>query len=293
MPRIATAGLATTLIFFACIRGVAAAPVAHHVSFQHHVVPLVRYSGSPHSLIPTTGNSAYDIESYDYYCTGGGTACTHGYLASDCANGFVYEDIGTGCAGLNYAKVDAYGPANGSTSATPQGLYLVCAHYTATGSQVAYLDVYSSAGASTYGNLGGDLGPITGTASLLGWFSQNPPNDPNYPEDNPSQTSSVHASAIDWYSGYNFDGNHGTVSGVQNTDNINDLPNTGGFNITIAGEIDRFDLADNFISSYNGTITCLAGGPHALDLTNANLDEDSGAEGELEWDYTGDSDGIG
>lgn len=236
-----------------------------------------------HPFIPqTASNAAYEIQAENNYCTGGGIQCL---APLNGAPAFVCEFGGTACPGLNYADADAYGPPNGSASATPAAIFLECENFTATGYQRAELSVYSAAYESTYQYLEDDLGVIGGTGVLLDWFQQNPDFPYDYGEGNLAQVSSINATAFDPYSGYEGYGDRGTVTGTQNTNNTDgDTYNGGSVRITISGEIDTYDTSGDFQNYHFGTISCMAGGPHANDLANAGLDYPS-FEGELEWDY--------
>jgi len=235
-------------------------------------------------ITETASNAAYDIEAYDFYCTGGGVQCV---APLNGGPAFFCEGFGTACPGLNYGDAEAFGLPNGSPSGTPAALFLECENFNATGYQRAEVAVYSAAGESTYQYKfeGGDLGVIGGNAALLDWFQQNP----NFPSDegegNTAQVSSINASGYDPYGGYEGNGDRGSVTGVQNTNNADhDTYNSGSFRITITGEIDTYDTYGDFQGYHFGTLSCMAGGPHANDLLNAGQDETT-FEGELEWDY--------
>jgi len=232
----------------------------------------------------------YDIEAYDYYCTGGGTYCVQQSAnagggtdsANDCY--YYYSNQVYDCAGLNWGGVEVYGPY-GATYGTPMEVYAECDKFTSTG--YSYIDDETTT-SYTY-DPGADLGGITGTASLLNWFQLNPNFPGDEGEGNPAQPSSVNVSFYDT-SGVEADnkaagdkGDHATISGVQNSNNIDDTLNSGGFNITISGTIYRYANDGASLDSYQGTMSCLAGGPHAYDIYNAGYDNEyEYFEGEFE-----------
>src|SRR5579884_2782959 len=244
---VVTVALAGTLALVVGVRTGPAAAAGLQGSFVH-----------PSQVTAT--DDAYDIEGFNFYCNGGGSQCAAG-------NGNYVYNCTTACPGMNYGDAEAYGLPNGSPSGTPAALYLECDHYTSAGDQQAVVSVYSAAGQSDYQNLYSkiDLGTIAGNATLLSWFQENP----NFPYDdgegNPAQTSSINASAIDPNGGYFGYGTHGTVTGIQNTNNTDeagDTLNSGSFRITITGEIDIFTDSPYVPTSYYmGTISCMAGGP--------------------------------
>jgi len=100
-------------------------------------------------------------------------------------------------------------------------------------------------------------------------------------EDNTAQVSSQNWSVYDPVRNY-----RATVTGTQNTNNsdaANDALNSGQFSVTITGMIQNYDNYDNPTGSpYPGTLSCVAGGPHAYDLVNAGLSFTTGFEGEME-----------
>jgi len=296
MHRSRIAATAAFVVIFSLIAVIPSGPVraasaptniAAQTRALTSAVHLVHWLGTPVLLDMTVANAAYDIESYNYYCTYGGTSCIPDtFTTEDCRFGYVALDIGQGCAGLNFAKVDAYGLPNGSTSGTPAAMYLECTHFTATGYQDAFVNVYSSAGASTNAVWGGNLGTISGKGTLFYWSQQNPSFATNLDEEeNLAQTSSVNASAFDPHGAMNGGSQIGSVTGTQNTNNADDSLNNGALRITIRGEIDYYDIYGQYMYSAPGTIACLAGGTHVHDLANAGRDFNSGAEGEMGWDY--------
>jgi len=222
---------------------------------------------------------AYDIEAYDYYCDGGGSACTP-------VNGDVCDHDNVYCPGFHYAEVFLIGPATGATSGTPIYTNLECDTATPAGLAYAFVNIASPVGYADFGSslLEPDLGVISGNAALLDWFRENPTDDPNYPDDNPAQVSSGSVTVYDPPADL-----RATVTGIQNTDNTDDLPNAGGFKITLTGEISLRTYGSNpTTSTYNGTISCFAGGPHAADVQNGTGEPGVVlAEGELETDVIG------
>jgi len=221
---------------------------------------------------PTTG-PAYDIESSNFSCSGGGSACVPlTGNAGACSLTF-------SCPNLSYGDVEAFGRPNNSSSGTPDELILFCSKQTASTYTYGYLDVVSHQGSLDYpagtrsapGIYGlADLGSITGQGTLIGGGGS---------EDNPSQRSSLSASAYDLARSI-----HGTVSGVQNTDNNADTLNSGGFTVTLSGTLHRVAVTGNTptMSSYQGTISCQVGGSQGLALAQAGKDTAALAEGELE-----------
>jgi len=254
---------------------------------------------------PTGANPAYDINSYNFYCTTGGTGCIPtNYYALDCVQ------LTVACPNLNYADVEAFGPNDGSTTGTPAELVLFCAHGISgsPGYNFGWIDVASPTGQMDYpnGSFGygpyrnGDPGTIGGKATLL------QANPPSYTGEwyNTAQVSSINATAFDPDQTLADELNSeaawtypatGTVTGTQNTNNHGDTLNAGQFRITITGYLYHYS-SQSPPYTYWGTISCTAGGPHALDLANAGLEysgETSGdtlsnAEGELEH-YIGDN----
>ena len=219
------------------------------------------------------GQNAYDIESSNWSCPGGGSGCIpNGSLATDCGST-------AACPTALYGDVEAFGPPNGATYGVPDEVVLGCLQATPTGFLSGYLDVVSAqgdsdyptgirAGAGVYGL--GDLGTIGGKATLIGGDGS---------ETSPSQTSSVNVSAYDPGRGV-----RGSAYGTQNTDNGSNALNSGSFRVTITGTLDRITETGNgpSVATYNGTISCTVGGPHANDLRNAGKDNTAVAEGELE-----------
>ena len=223
-------------------------------------------------------HTAYDIESSNWYCTGGGITCIPptDTVASDCLTL-------TPCPNASYGDVEAFGPPNNTAYGTPDELILACVHGTGTGYEIGYLDVVSQQGALDYpagtrsypGIYGtADSGAITGKGTLIGGGGS---------EGNPSQGSSVTGSAYDATTGI-----IGSVTGTQNTDNqegANTL-NSGGFTVTIRGRLWTVNTTGTgpvtTRSSTSSTISCAVGGLHANDLRTAGIDTDALAEGELE-----------
>lgn len=245
------------------------------------VNPLATSGVRPYSLSGLPA-AAYDIEAYNDYCTGGGFSCIPSTSSAlDCYNAAVP------CPGYSYADAEFYGPDTGATFGTPYEAYLECDNDLPSGQAAAILDVVSPAGYAAYGfgvYGAADMGVIAGNATLLGWAQFNPTSDPAYPEGNPAQTSSASVSVYDPVQGL-----RGTVTGVQNTDNTVDLPNSGGFRITLSGTI-TFTSYSGVRSTYQGTISCMAGGPHATDVILGTGSGSSGpyAEGELEYELGSD-----
>jgi len=243
------------------------------------------------TFTPSAATAAYDIEAYNYYCTGGGSSCLNdsdGFTPA--VSSCLY--LGNACPGLSYGDAEAYGLPNGSSTGTPAAMYLECQQFTATGYRQAIVSVYSVSGAATYGGIESDQGVIGGKATLLDWTQQNPDFNSNLDADaSTAQGSSINASSFDPYGGWNGQGTRGSVTGIQNTDNTTDTLNSGTFTITISGEIDTFDDFGEYLSSTTGTISCQAGGPHAYDLADAGPDlvtrttDLAYNEGELAWDY--------
>src|SRR5579884_1555143 len=160
----------------------AAIPVSH---LSHSMISGVQ----PH-LADDLPAPAYDIEAYDNYCTGGGSACAPaGHGPVDCLEAIV------SCPGYHLAETEIYGPDTGATFGTPYEVYAECDSSTPAGVATAYLDVDSPAGVAAYGSGGlfggADPGVISGKATLLDWAQFNPTSDPNYPEGNPAQVSSA------------------------------------------------------------------------------------------------------
>src|SRR5579875_2100232 len=194
---------------------------ALHSPFESHIA--ANYSPA----LDLTGYN-YDIEAYDYYCTGGGAQCVAGVGLGrlDVANCGL---AGSLCAGLNYADAEFYGPPTGATSGTPVDVYAECERFTSSAELYSYDEV-----APTYSyNPNADLGTITGSASLLDWFQQNP-GFPGTSEGNPTQQSSgsvsiFDTSGVDQYGSTTEGaaGSHATIYGVMNTDNTTDTLNSG------------------------------------------------------------------
>ena len=225
--------------------------------------------GSALSLPP--GQTAYDIESSNWSCSGGGTSCIPtGTTTSACV---AVSTTPTFCPGAVYSDVEAFGPPNNSSNGVPDDLILACIQGTNTGYIYGYLDVVSSQGAIDYpGGVYGraDTGAIGGKGTVIG-------DDGS--EDNPSQPSSVSASAYDTSRGI-----RGSVTGIQNTDNGSDTLNSGSFRITLSGTLTRVDQSTfpATMTTYSGTISCTAGGMQGEALAQAGTDTDALAEGELE-----------
>lgn len=218
----------------------------------------------------------YDIESYNSYCIGGGYSCIP---ASTTDEGCDNADVA--CPGYRFASADFNGPDTGATFGTPYFAWVECDNDTPSGEEYAYIFVVSPAGHAAYPEVDSysDVGVITGKATLLNWAQFNPMSDPAYPEGNPSQTSSASVSVYDPVTHI-----RATVTGVQNTDNINDLPNSGEFRITLSGNITLEQYVSHDKSTYRGTISCVTGGPHATDIHagTGSIAEGPLAEGELE-----------
>jgi|SRR5579884_3718833 len=212
-------------------------------------------------------STAYDIESSNFACPGGGSACVPtGSYASDCL-------MTIACPGLSYGDAEAFGRPNNTSNGLPDELVLFCAHGTATGYDAGFLDVISSQGNTDYsGGIYGnaDVGTISGKGTLLGGGGA---------EDNPSQASSINASGYD-----HFTGVIGSVAGTQNTDNNSDTLNSGTLTVTLRGTLLHVDTTGSSptFDTYSGTISCTVGGTHAADLANAGVDSTSLAEAELE-----------
>jgi len=245
---------------------------------------------------------AYDIESSNFYCTGGGTACIPaGYTAYDCAS------VAVACPGLNYADVEAFGPTNGSTYGVPDELVLFCAHDTSAGTpgyDFGWVDVVSPQGQLDYPREGGpshlygvyqnaNPGFIGGKGTLL---QASPPSATGM-EYNNSQVSSIDVSASDPDQALAEEVNgkvggpylaRGSVTGIQDTDNGGDTLNAGQFRITITGYLYHvYGTGPNDAYTYWGTISCTAGGPQSQDIVSAGLETPNNtpvglAEGELE-----------
>jgi|SRR5579875_1116725 len=275
-----------------------AAPTPHVNPFaiQHDSGPPPHNTSgtvNTHSATPYD-DYAYDIEAANVYCAGGGVNCVQSAATegTDAVNDCHYS--GYYCPGLMASIFNAYGPY-GSTSGTPMEVIAGCQRFTSTGYSQIYDDVTSS---YDYDE-DADLGSITGNAALLNWFQLNPGFPGDEGEGNVAQPSSAHVSFYDTsgedYYGddYNGDiGDHGTISGVQNTDNQDTGPyggdtlNSGGFNITLTGWIYTYTVyGEPTGNSYWGTMSCLAGGPHAYDLLNAGLDSTDNSTYEFEGEF--------
>src|SRR5579875_241599 len=242
MRLLATGILLATATLAASTPNGHAAP-AHHQSLFSALATLQKTFGAranrPEQVPPPTGNF-YDINDSDIYCTDGTANCI-----TPCLD---YE----GCAGAVYAAVDAIGTKAGANSGTPGEIVMECVRGNANGSFTGgWIDVYTAAQEAEFDPSNGPPymgnGSLTGTASLI---------TPNAGESMPNAESSLHVSAVEPYSTYGYE--RGTVSGIQNTDNNVDTLNSGGFNITIAGV-----LYNTYSGEFNGTISCLAGGPKA------------------------------
>src|SRR5579884_1363683 len=109
-------------------------------------VPRTASAAEFYAYTVPNGGMAYDIESSNFYCTGGGTACIpNGYTAEQCA--FLMAT----CPGGFYADVEAFGPPDGSTNGTPDELTLQCARSTNYGYDYGFVDVVSPKGNTDYG----------------------------------------------------------------------------------------------------------------------------------------------
>jgi len=241
MRLLATGILLATATLAASTPNGHAAP-AHHQSLFSALATLQKTFGAranrPEQVPPPTGNF-YDINDSDIYCTDGTANCI-----TPCLD---YE----GCAGAVYAAVDAIGTKAGANSGTPGEIVMECVRGNANGSFTGgWIDVATAAQQTEFDDAGfySTTGSITGTASLI---------TPNAGESMLNAESSLHVSALQSSEVYGYP-EHGTVSGVQNTDNNVDTLNSGGFNITIAGV-----LYNTYSGEFNGTISCLAGGPKA------------------------------
>src|SRR5579884_2283734 len=214
------------------------------------------------------GQNAYDIESSNWYCTGGGSACVpNGSAASEC---YTLAP----CPGVNYADVEAFGPPHNTTGGVPDEVVFYCSHGTSTGFDYGYLDVISNQGNTDYplgGVYGqGIIGAIGGKGTLIGGGGS---------ESNTSQPSSVNASAYDPVRQL-----RGSVTGTQNTNNDTNKLNNGQFTLTLTGRLWHVTniTTNRTVTSYTGTISCTVGGIHAYDLFNAGKDTNALAEGEYE-----------
>jgi len=252
-----------------------------------HASTLVLSEKIHHPYVPETisglSDPAYDIEAIDDYCTGGGSACIPtGHTPAQCANWSIP------CPGYTVANAQFYGPDNGSTAGTPYEVYLSCTNDTVSSQQYGVLDVVSPAGYAAYGyGVHGEAvqGAIGGKATLLSWYAN---NDEGTSEESYSQASSASLSvAIPMPREVLITANavRGTVTGVQNTDNVNDLPISGGFSITLTGYLWTYWFTGPNAGTVTypwSTINCFAGGPHAADIYNALGYIPPYAEGELE-----------
>jgi len=202
---------------------------------------------------PTPPIPAYDIEAYDYYCPGGITGCPGVATGQNYAN-------------LYFGDAEFYGPRNNSISGTPEEVYVECTQYL-PGPDADYRDITLVVTTDvTYQDPAynyADSGIITGQATLL-----RSPNGNTGSEDNPAQGSTGHVSIFDTSTANGEYGAHATISGVQNTDNADDQQNSGGFTISVTGYIDTFKLHGPQPAPYWGTMTCHAGGPDILTLTD-------------------------
>jgi len=232
--------------------------------------------------LPPNNGSAFDIESSNFYCAGGGTTCVPStYTAEDCYQGTVI------CPNAYYADVEAIGPPTGSAAGTPDQLVLQCAQGTSFGYNFGIVNVVSKQGnvdyppgstsdPGVYGN--SDVGTISGKGTVF-----NDPTNGTGSEDNPAQTSSVNATAYDPWAPQSYY-TIGSVTGTQNTNNSSDTLNSGQFSITMRGTLYHVyaNSGSPIYVPYQGSISCVAGGPHAGDLATAGLTSSNIAEGEVE-----------